>query len=67
MNPVKIEWFIPKDKYGRPAVLTRERRDGGDEWSIQCHAINQRDDGWVIHGLTTEQLKVIAEIVKDMK
>lgn len=60
-QPDKAEYKIGADQHQRPLTLTRE----GDLWTIRRAAINQRDESVMVDGLTTEHLRVIAQIVTD--
>lgn len=51
---------IGRDAYGRPVTMTRRKNyDGKRLWSIRSEAINQRDDGERMDGLTDENIRAM--------
>lgn len=66
-EPVRVEYDIGRDRYGRPSRLIGERTGGQLYWSIVSDAINQRDEGERIAGLTSEQLLAITRLMPAVK
>jgi hypothetical protein len=49
---------IGNDAYGRPITMTRRKNyDGKILWRIESDAINQRDDGERMDGLTDDNIR----------
>lgn len=67
MKPRKVEYEVGKDVHGRTVLLIYEAASGhvGASWTIRTVGANQRDEGWVVMGLTRENLIAIADAVKD--
>ena len=68
MKPRKVEDDVGQDVHGRTVLLVYEATGHGNpSWTIRSLAANQRDEGWVVMGLTRENLLAIGEAVKDAK
>lgn len=49
---------IGRDAYGRPVTATRKRTyDGKVVWDIRSEAVNQRDEGERMSGLTDANIR----------
>lgn len=68
LKPRKVEYELGKDVHGRTVILIFEATGHGNpSWTIRSLSANQRDEGWVVMGLTRENLLAMAEAVKDAK
>ncbi len=67
MKPSKIEFEIGRDTQDRRVVLTAENDMRGKQViTITSHAGGQRDDTQAVRGLSIDNLKLIAETIKNM-
>lgn len=67
MKPRKIEYEVGKDVHGRTVLLIFEAASGhvGPSWTIKTVGSSQRDEGWIVMGLTPESILAMADAVKD--
>lgn len=61
-NPVRIEFGVGVDVYGRTTRLIGEHQGGVYIWSIVSDPVSQRDEGERIRSLTTGQLVELGRI-----
>lgn len=65
--PRTVIYDLPQDRYGRRTSLTGTHEGGQVFWEVRSHPVNQRDEGEVIRGLTTEQLIEIGDAIGHFK
>lgn len=65
-RPVKVEFYLGPDKYGRRSHLKGVlATDGQYCWSIVSDPVSQRDEGEAIRSLTTDQLKELGRVASE--
>jgi hypothetical protein len=64
-EPIKTEWDLGADAYGRRVRLIRERKAGNVLYRIDREEMNQRDERAWIADLPRSVLEAIAGIVGD--
>lgn len=64
-QPMKIEYSLGADRYGRRTRLVADRESNGAVvWTICSDPVNQRDEGEIIRSLTTDQLAEAGKIAE---
>lgn len=62
-KPVKVEFRLGPDKYGRRTHLKGVLQTNGQYcWSIISEPVSQRDEGEAIRSLTTDQLVELGRV-----
>jgi hypothetical protein len=64
MKPIRAEWEVGKDTWGRQIKLIYETVSGKPGWTIHAVAANQRDEDLRIFGLPEQVILLMADVVR---
>ena len=67
VEPIRIEYDVGEDVYGRRVRLVREKVQGRLTWSIRREASNQLDDPANVDGLTDGCIEKMHDAMRSAK
>ncbi len=63
MKATKTEYACGLTRYNQSVVIQVLNTDKGEEVNIVKHAVSQRDDTQMIHGLSADNILLMAEAI----
>ena len=63
MKPTKTEYSCGSTRYNQSVVIAILNTDKCEEVNIIKHAVSQRDDTQIIHGLSADNILLMAEAI----